>query len=38
MKKLFLIAVALTMFMVFNQSYAQDKWGLELRFVVICVT
>lgn len=31
MKKLFLTAVALTMFIVFTQSYAQDKWSLELR-------
>lgn len=31
MKKLLLTAVALTMFMVFNQFHAQDKWGLELR-------
>lgn len=31
MKKLLLTAVALTMFMVFNQSHAQDRWNLELR-------
>lgn len=31
MKKLLLTAFAITMFIVFNHSYAQDKWSLELR-------
>lgn len=31
MKKLFLIVVALIIFLVFSQSFAQDKWSLELR-------
>ncbi len=31
MKKLFLIVVALIIFLVFNQSFAQDKWSLEFR-------
>lgn len=31
MKKLLLTIAALTLFTVFNQAYAQDKWSLELR-------
>lgn len=31
MKKLLLTAVAITIFILFNYSYAQDKWSLELR-------
>ncbi|BDQ03581.1 outer membrane beta-barrel protein [Ignavibacterium sp.] len=31
MKKLLLTIAALTLFAVFNQSYSQDKWSLELR-------
>ena len=31
MKKLLLTAVALTMVLFFNQSFAQDKWNLEFR-------
>jgi hypothetical protein len=31
MKKLLLTIAALTIFTVFNQSYSQDKWSLELR-------
>ena len=31
MKKLLLTAVAITIFILFNHSYAQDKWSLELR-------
>lgn len=31
MKKLLLTIAALTIFTIFNQSYSQDKWSLELR-------
>lgn len=31
MKKLLLTIVAVTLLTLFNQSYAQDKWGLEFR-------
>lgn len=31
MKKLLIMITALTFFVLFNQSYAQDKWSLELR-------
>lgn len=31
MKKLFLTTAVLTLFLLFNQSIAQDKWSLELR-------
>lgn len=31
MKRLLLTIAALTLFAVFNQSYSQDKWSLELR-------
>jgi hypothetical protein len=31
MKKLLLTTALLTMFVLFNQSIAQDKWGLEFR-------